>query len=262
MSKFRVVNLIDKLFISIAIFLIVYAWINFYIRDLWTTFFLSLIFSFAIIYVMFYLFNKNKQKKALSKKNIDEINKHFFAFKMQPKQKKLALLKSILQTEFQTSIKNEILTYQKDNKKHVVLICTHTDILTQQDLINFLDENVKFDSDCVEIICNQSQKNLNTNIFKAKEIIIINKEKLYEDFFKKYNTYPDKNEINFQVTKLSFKDIVKNFFLPQKAKSYFFCGLILLFSSLIIPYHTYYIVFGTVLMIFSILCKLLPQIKV
>lgn len=261
MSKFAVVNLIDKLFVSISIFLIVYAWINFYIRDLWTTFILSLIFSFAIIYVMFYLFNKSKQKKALSKKNLEEINENFFAFKMLPKQNKLSLLKKILEKEFETNFKNGILTYTKENKKHLILTCTHIEILTQDELINLLDNHMKNGIDIIDIICNQIDKNLNTNIFKSKQINVINKQKLYEDFFKKFDIYPDKSDINFKATKLKFKDILKNLFIPKKAKSYFFCGLILLFSSLIIPFHTYYIIMGTILMIFSILCKLLPQFR-
>ena len=80
MSKYRIVNLIDKIFISVAIFLIIYAWINFYIRNLWTTFFLSLIFTFAVLFILFYFTEKKQNKLSLNKKNVDDMNKYFLAF--------------------------------------------------------------------------------------------------------------------------------------------------------------------------------------
>lgn len=258
MSKFRIINLIDKLFVSVAIFLTIFAWVNFYIRSLWSTFIISLIFSAAIIYIIYYLLNKKQDKVISTKKRIDDINENFYAFKLLSKQQKMQLIKAVLSKEFETSIKNEKLTYIQDEKKHLVLFATHYDILKQNDLINLLDDNIIQDIDYIDIICNE-MANLNTNIYKFKQIHIIDKSKLYDDYFAKNQMFPDKSELNLKATKISFKQILKEFFVPRKAKSYFFCGLILLFSSLILPYHTYYIIFGTLFMIFAVLCKLLPH---
>ena len=80
MSKFKIFNLFDKLFITVAIFLIAYAWINFYIRSLWITFVLSLIITFASVFVLYYFLNKKSSKVALSNKEKAEINKTFYIF--------------------------------------------------------------------------------------------------------------------------------------------------------------------------------------
>ena len=261
MSKFKIINLFDKLFISISIFLIIYAWINFYVRNLWTTFFLSLIFSAACVFVLYYFLNKKQEKVELGKKNTDEMNKSFLVFRLTTRKQKMELLYNLLSKEFNTKLDNGILTYIKDEKKHLVIVATHIECISENDLINLVDEFLDIDVDVIDIICNDVNPNINSKIFVDKKIIFITKQKLYLDYFSKYQIFPDNSKIDTSITKLRFKDILNNMFIPQKAKSYFFCGLILIFSSIILPYHIYYIVFGSLLLIFSILCKILPKLK-
>ena len=261
MSKFKIVNLFDKIFVSVSIFLIIYAWLNFYIRNLFSTFILSLIFSSAIIFVLYYFLNKKQERVKLSKKSTDEMNKSFLSFRLTPKKEKLDLLYQIFSREYETKLDNGILSYVKDNKKHIVLIATHIDRINENELINLVDEFVNLDFDVIDIICQDVSQNINSNIFIDKKIVFLTKEKLYTDYFSKYSIFPDDSKIDTSITKLKFRDILKNFFLPEKARSYFFCGLILIFSSIILPYHIYYILFGSTLLIFAIVCKLLPKIK-
>ena len=261
MSKFKIVNLFDKIFVSVSIFLIIYAWLNFYIRNLFSTFILSLIFSSAIIFVLYYLLNKKQERVKLSKKSTDEMNKSFLSFRLTPKKEKLDLLYQIFSREYETKLDNGILSYVKDEKKHIVLIATHIDRINENELINLVDEFVNLDFDVIDIICQDVSQNINSNIFIDKKIVFLTKEKLYTDYFSKYSIFPDDSKIDTSITKLKFRDILKNFFLPEKARSYFFCGLILIFSSIILPYHIYYILFGSTLLIFAIVCKLLPKIK-
>ena len=261
MSKFKIVNLFDKIFVSVSIFLIIYAWLNFYIRNLFSTFILSLIFSSAIIFVLYYFLNKKHERVKLSKKSTDEMNKSFLSFRLTPKKEKLDLLYQIFSREYETKLDNGILSYVKDEKKHIVLIATHIDRINENELINLVDEFVKLDFDVIDIICQDVSQNINSNIFIDKKIVFLTKEKLYTDYFSKYSIFPDDSKIDTSITKLKFRDILKNFFLPEKARSYFFCGLILIFSSIILPYHIYYILFGSTLLIFAIVCKLLPKIK-
>lgn len=261
MSKFKIVNLFDKIFVSVSIFLIIYAWLNFYIRNLFSTFILSLIFSSAIIFVLYYFLNKKQERVKLNKKSTDEMNKSFLSFRLTPKKEKFDLLYQIFSREYETKLDNGILSYVKDDKKHIVLIATHIDRINENELINLVDEFVNLDFDVIDIICQDVSQNINSNIFIDKKIVFLTKEKLYTDYFSKYSIFPDDSKIDTSITKLKFRDILKNFFLPEKARSYFFCGLILIFSSIILPYHIYYILFGSTLLIFAIVCKLLPKIK-
>ena len=189
------------------------------------------------------------------------MNKSFLVFRLTPRKQNMELLYNLLSKEFNTKLDNGILTYIKDEKKHLVIVATHIERISENDLINLVDEFLDIDVDVIDIICNDVNPNINSKIFVDKKIIFITKQKLYLDYFSKYQIFPDNSKIDTSITKLRFKDILNNMFIPQKAKSYFFCGLILIFSSIILPYHIYYIVFGSLLLIFSILCKILPKLK-
>lgn len=259
MSKFGIINLIDKIFVTLAIFLIIYAWINFYVRDLWATFVLSVIFTFACVFLLYFAINKKQAKKNISTKKNKEIDENFLAFKLLNKQEKLELLNSILIKDYITILKKNCLSFVKDNKKFLVIIATHIKQMSQEDLLNTIDLNHSQQCDGFLVICNDVSTNINTKIFNNKSIEIVTKTKLYSNYFEKHNLYPDKSEINFNSTKLSWTDILKGVFIPKKSKAYFVYGLLLIFSSLILPYHAYYIVFGSMLLLFSVICKILPK---
>ena len=261
MSKFKIVNLIDKLFITFAVFLIIYAWLNFYIRDLWTTFFLSILFTAACIFILYFFINKKQNHKTAHSNLQKEINDNFLAFKLTPKEEKLKLLNNIISKNFLTILRKNSLSYIKNNMKILVILATHIDSISQNDLINILDQYNTQDICGFEIICNEINPNLNTNIFKNKTVLITNKSKLFFDYFQRTNIYPNKENIVLNYNKLTWRDILKGFFTPQKAKAYFLYGLLLIFSSIILPYHAYYIVFGSMLLLFSIICKILPKFK-
>ena len=239
MSKFKIVNLIDKIFVSCCVFLIIYAWINFYLRDLWITFVLSLIFSAATLFLLYYFLNKKKNKAQINQKQAADINTQFLIFKLNTTNKKLDLLKEILSKNYLVNYENQSIVYTKDNLKHLIGLADQLDVVNNQNIIPLINEFTNANVDVIEIICNEVDSNLNSKIFLDKTMIFTNKKKLYLNYFLKHNLFPDATNINLKSNKLKFTDIVKNMFIPQKAKSYFFCGLILIFSSIILPYHFY-----------------------
>ncbi len=259
MSKYQIINLIDKLFVSVCIFLLIYAWLNFFIRNLWTTFILSLIFSFAIIFLLFYFLDKCQTKSRLKKKKQDDITLYNLAFQLMNIDKKIELLKSIIEKKYSTSIDNQNIIYTKDNKKHIIVFATDTEKLNQYDFYKIL-QNINPNVTEIEIVCN-TVSTIKTKILKGKNITIIDKDKLYYDYFEPNQIYPDISNIDTSITKFSWHEFALNIFSPNKARGYFWAGVILLFSSIIIPYYAYYIIFGSVLIIFSIICKLLPLFK-
>lgn len=260
MSKFKIVNLFDKVFISICVFLILYAWINFFIRNLWTTFILSLIFSSACVFLLFYVLNLKNEKKKTTKAYQKNLEEKFLAFQLMNKTEKLNLLKSIIEKQCECKKVKDNLFYTLNNKNCQIVIATHIEKISQFELVNLVS-NLGKNVQILKIICCDYDTNLNTQILNNLEIEMVAKKKLYDDFFLHYNTYPICSDLNTEKSKFTLSKILKNFIVPNKAKSYFLCGLILIFSSLILPYHFYYIIFGSVLLLFSILCKLQPLFK-
>lgn len=254
MSKFTIVSLIDKIFITVSTFLIVYAWINLYLLDLKVTFILSLIFTFAIMFILFYFLERKTQKNNLSKHRINEIEKSFFAFRILPQQTQLEFINTLLLTNFQTKIKDSCIIFNKDNKKQVIVIKSNS-CINQTAIFEILN-NLNEEFDTLNIICEQAEQNLKTHFLKDKEIEIINKATLYEQYFEKYNIFPNLENLCFENLKPTLKTILINFISPNKSKRYFYCGLLFIFSSLIIPMKIYYFTFGTIFLLLSITCRI------
>ena len=260
MSKFKVINLIDKIFVSCCVFLAIFAWINFYIRNLWATFVLSLIFSFAVVFLLYYFLNKKTEKTNINKKQLEQMNKILLAFRLASKKEQIEIIKSALEKQHETKQENNKLTYVDALGKHLVILALDLQKFTENDLLNILNKHYSKSINCYDIFCNE-HTNINCNLLKNAKINLISNKNLYENYILNSEKELDCEFLNSSSSKLTFKDILNTFFLPSKAKSYFLCGLILIFSSIILPYYFYYIVVGSTLLLFAIICKLLPKFK-
>lgn len=260
MSRFFVINLIDKIFVTVSVFLIIYAWINFYVRNLWATFILSLIFSFAVVFLIYFFLGKKQEKENLTKKEIDEMNKCFLAFRLISKTDQLNLIKELLKSEKKEIVStSKKLKYSDETGKHLIILATNMSKITDNDLIALINENFDAGCDCFDIYCNATEV-VNAEILKNKKIVFIDCKKLF-DKFKQSNIFPNTENLCAHATKIRFKDVAKSMFRPKKARSYFLCGLILIFSSIILPYNFYYIIFGSMLLLFAVICKILPKVS-
>ena len=260
MSRFKIVNLFDRIFITSVIFLIVYAWISFFMQNLILIFLLSLIFTFSITFLLFYYIHKKNKKKVISQNYLNDMKNKFLAFKLCNKNEKTNLIKSILLKDMDIKSISEDLVYSKNNQTYQIIIATDFEKLSQNELLNlisFRTENV----DILKIICEDFETNLNTQILNNLKIEIVTKKILYDEFFLTYNTFPDCSKLITNKQKFDAQKVLKNFFTPNKSKGYFLCGLILIFSSMILPFHKYYLIFGTSLLIASIICKLISLLK-
>ncbi|MBQ9795450.1 MAG: hypothetical protein IJW36_00615 [Clostridia bacterium] len=187
------------------------------------------------------------------------MEKNFLAFRLLNRTEQLTLVNNVIKKDFKSRILNNSIIYKKNNKTHLILIATHIEKVNEFEFVNLL-QGIK-NVDEIEIICNDFNPILNSRILNGININFITKNKLYDEFFFKHSIYPDTKILNTKTERKKMKEILKNFFIPVRAKSYFLCGLILIFSSIILPYHTYYLIFGSTLLILSIICKLQPIFK-
>ncbi len=258
MTKNLFVNLIDKLFISICAFLLIFAWINFYTRNLIVSFVLGLIFSSSCLFLFFYFVSKRNKKLAKTNQDIEQVNKCFLNFKIMTTDEQLSFLKNTLK-QYNPKVENEILFYNS-NKSKAVYIATDLKILTENDFLYIVKKTKNLLVEELEILCCETEA-FNTEILTNIKYSIINKTKLYKKFFEPSNCYPSNENIKQAKKKPSLDLILKRFFLPHKAKSYFICGLILIFSGIILPFHVYYTVFGSMLLLFALICKIKSLIE-
>ncbi len=251
MSRFKVVNLIDKIFVALCVFLICFAWINFYIKSLTATFWLSVLIAFCICFLLFYFSNKKQSKITKLKLKNEDIEKTFLAFRLLDANKQFEILNKCFDVD-------KIFDGFYKAKNHIYFSALNVDVLDEANFLNIIASAKKYDFDSLTIICKNADKSLKLDILKGKKIEIINKEKLFEKFVLA-NVKIDYSDLNLEQKKFSWKDFAVNFFNASKSKSYFTCGLVLLFSSIVLPYNFYYIIFGSMLVLFALICKLLPM---
>lgn len=258
MSKFKFINFIDLIFISIATFFIIFAWIQFFIRNIIFSLFISALLSIGIIYFARCL--RAKKYSTIQKNTALEKTSNLFKLTIltMPNTKLCNLIKQQLPSNYNAKIvKGDILFYKNDTLHSFVFHFSSK--LDELELLNL----IKSKSCCnLTIFCHSySQEALNiTQNLIDKQIQLISLEQLFAIFNDK-NIEIDYVNIKHTYSSKPFKQILQNTLSRNKSKGYFISGLILLFTSLIIPFRIYYVVFSSVLFILSLVCRIKPTIK-
>lgn len=254
MSRFKFVNLIDKLFITICVFLLSFAWINFYVRNLQLTFVFSLFVTFSVCFIMFFIYNKKTTKKHAETAKTEQIETFSLAFKLLPSNEKLALLEQAFDVKLNT--RSEFFLTENNH----IFTCYNGKMLTENEYFAILSKAQNIGFNHLTIIVDDYERQIKLNLLKGKVVEIIDMKNLFAIVNKKSVKLNTEN-INLSATKFSWREFALNLFKPNKAKSYFLCGLVLLFSSVILPYNYYYIIVGSMLILFALICKILPKFK-
>ncbi len=258
MSRFKFVNIVDSLFISVVIFFIIFAWIQFFVKNILLSLFLSAIFSSLAILFIRWL----KAKKYTSTQNKLTQSSKLASFKIaiqsMPHQKLITLIKKLIPAEYNPkTIKGDI-SFVKNNSS-TIFTFYYLGELNDIMLLNIIKNKT---ADKFVIFCSNfnQEADIIARSLKNKNIDIINLEQLYE-IFNKNNISVDTGHIDLNKHKITLKGILKNSISRNKSKSYFVSGLVLLLTSLIVPFKLYYVIISSILFVLSLLCRLKPTIK-
>jgi hypothetical protein len=259
MSKFKFVNVIDTIFISIVIFLIIFAWIQFFVKNLITALILGIFLTLGIIIVIRWFKFK---KHIITQKTIDKkYNLETFKLTIQtmPSIKLSNIIKHLLPTKYMAKINKGDITFIKNNTKNIFTF-HYSSELTQQALLNIIKTH---QAQQLTIFCSNYSQDIKTtaSAFKNIKIELVNIEQLFE-IFDAYNIKIDTSHINLNNHKITIKDILKNSISRSKSKGYFISGIVLLFTSIIMPYRIYYVVFSSILFALSLICRFKPTPKI
>lgn len=258
MSKFRFINIVDTFFISLATMLIIFVWLQFFIKNVLISLTLSILISLAIIYVT----HRINQKKHTRYLNTESRNTELLKFKLAiqtlPNTKLISLIKKLIPSKYITKTVNGDIFAEKDGCTHILTTILN-DKLSEQKLLETIKDK---QSDHLTIFCLSFNNEIISicKMFKNKHINLINLEQLYE-IFTQNNISIDTSNIDISKHKITLIEILKNIVSRNKSKGYFISGIVLLFTSLIIPYKLYYVVFSSILFILSIICRVRPHNK-
>lgn len=254
MSKFKIFQVLDTVFKTTIIFLIAFAWTNFYIDSLWLVFLLSILITIFVNYILRFLFNKRSSKKQSESMQLQQIEMSNISIQLKTDYEKTRYLSTLITGE-NKKVHKSYISYSKNQKKKILTYYYKTSVLDEYILLNIINDYLS-KADEIVILCtsySDKAKKFATSITNHK-IILLNKTETYEHLFSQNISTLQSDLITEKATKITFKDFWQKFSSKNNAKKFFLSGVLLLLVSIIIPYSVYYIVFGSLLMIFALVC--------
>ena len=238
-----------------AILCILFVWINYYLRNFSSAITISI--SIVIfIELVIYLLHKNKQLHtkviANNKQIISSINISLIHSTLSTN---LTYYSNILKTMYCSQKYKDCIVAIIDRKKVCVVPTYKPTSCNQNDIAKCIAIAVLHKADKLIVLSNTFDSTTTKYVQQIHGIEI----ELY-DLELTYSTLLHSQElpqcpITISQPKLSYKDIFRIAFDRQRTKGYLMSGLILIISSLFVPYNIYYVVSGSILMLFALICS-------
>jgi len=255
MSKFKFINIVDVIFLSILTFFIIFAWVQFFLKNFLLSLFVSAILACSVMLIVKHIKSRKYSSKQQSLANTSNLTRFKLAIQTMQTSKLVSIIKKLIPSKYLPKTTNNDIYFKKNESEHIFTFY-YSAPLNDSKVLDII-KNKKADN--IIIFCSTFDKDakLVSSAFKNKKIELINLEQLYQLFNSK-NIEIDTKNIDLNKSKISFKEIIKNSLSRKKSKGYFISGLILLFTSIIIPYRLYYVLFSSALFLLSLLCRVQP----
>ena len=249
MKKTKISIYFDSLLISFSSFVVLFLWINQKIKNAKTSFFVCIFITMLIFYVIFkHLNNKYNLSKI---KSFEQ--KHAFSCL-----EKLTFSSEEFCQNFINSLLNSHTLSDKLFENEQFYFCINLKTISDENLFHCANNfflKTSMSKPLIFITNEQSdsfQKLISNSPIKYKSA----------DFYElyslmKHNNYYPENINNSKVRQKNLKNFKNKLSQSLSRKSffkYFISGLSLIILSIYIPFSFYYLLFGSLLFIFSILC--------
>ncbi len=249
MYKTKLAIIIDSIFISIIFFIISFIWINKYIKNAILSFIVSNIIAILWFIVIFKFSLKRHNLKNLKNKDLKLAEKCLNKLKFYDDNSTIKFFEKLLNsTNVSSNIyTNKNLYFYVQVKKPLCeddfFIANNYFISTKNQLpLCFIGCNVS--NEFSTLIENSP---ITYEVYNSSDLYLLMKES---------NTFPDEIQEEQQITKKTYLKKFKNKFLSSITKNhfkdFFISGLSLIVLSIFIPYSLYYSIFGSILLILSI----------
>lgn len=234
------------IFIISIIFILSFIWINFYLRNIQNSFSCAIIISVTAIIILtpIKISIEKKQVNSLSKKNTTKYLKDQLIFGNDRINIKSLCTAFNINNLSTTNTENHYIDHAS---KTDYFFLFNSEMLSDSDFI-FVSKNKLYNN--IQIYCIDSPN------FSINDInISINRISDIEKTLKQTNIIINQNIKPNLKAKISLKDVLCVIFNKKQSRSYFWFGIMLIFSSLFSLYSTYYIISGTILILLSIFAR-------
>lgn len=247
MTKTKLGVFFDTLFIVIIIAIILLFWINKYIKNAFLSLFICIFISFWLFIAIFKQNLKFNNLAKIKTHELKSINKFLEKLKFSHHKfynsyfEKLLKVKNISGYIFENNEKIFYINIKTILSSHDFFTANEYQFQTNKELHfinNSTDENFK------KLLENSPTIFHNHNINELIELIKI------KNFYPQPLTSSKSIKEKLKTTKSKFSNSLTRI----RFKDYFFSGISLMIISAIAPYSFYYMIMGTILLIFSTIC--------
>lgn len=241
-TKFSKIS--NLIFLTFCAFVISFVWLNKYISNIKLSTISSIIIAlfFFVTYIVFkYFQNKIYTQNNNQKISIEELKNH-----LQFSNNSIIIEQLKTCFNFSNIIKIDNNHYIDSETNYDIYLMFEKETLSNEDYIHIYKNRI---NDNLKIFCiNNTNKfpELENTTLETFDLLEINKILTSQNI--KTNNYAKlKNK-----PKLRLKDIFLVSLNRSLSRKYFLFGLLILFSSLFTPYHIYYTIIGTILLLLSL----------
>ena len=230
-----------------------FVWLNYYFRKFAHAFPIALIVSLTIEIILFVKWRKDTRQNNLNKSHNALIGNIKFALIHSTLSTNINYYANILKSKYCSQKYKDCIVAIVDNKKVCFVPTYHSNVSLDNvtDSIAIADMH---NADKLVILTTNYPSQITDYISSlgGMEIEVYDIEKTYSTFLMG-NTLPTCKVYEKQ-NKVNVKKLFTVAFDKSKTKAYLASGLILMLSSLLVPFSLYYIISGSVLLIFALVC--------
>jgi len=254
MKRYALSNILDTVFKTVIIFAICFVWIRYYVYSLNETLLYTILLT-IIINLIFLFFKKKKEKN--EKINKDEqlkINECVNEFLFSSHKKNTQFFYKLLQKKHKVTYQKPFLIITKSNGKIGLLPYYKNRKLTMDTVKNFIILAKKKELKKLIICCKTSEQEV-LNLCKQYtqiKLLILDAKQTYYKLLKPYNYFPQIVTNLIEEQKLTTSQMLVVMFDKKRTKGYVISAVILLFTSFIVPYNIYYVIFSSFLFLLAL----------
>lgn len=240
----KMANLIDILSISVITFLLSFVWIKFYIKNITLSILISLIISIFSIMIIRKINTKKLSKYATTKAENEKIQSISNTLILGSFEDNLIFLNNLFP---ESKIEDFYIVTHNSNIIIPKLDCLE---FTTNDLLTILKNKKINQSKSISIITQSVNK---ACIEYASNLSIKINFLQIEDIAKLTDTSPIPTITITPKKHNTILMIAKMFIARKNVKGYIISAIFIIFSSIIVPYKTYYLVFASLLLILALI---------
>ena len=250
MKYFKISIVIDGLFVLLTTFLIAFVILNSYFNKTFA-FIMALLIGVVIFLFLYFLLIRKNSAKLLKKQEEKNMENVLCQLAMNSKSQNTVLFERAFTKLNISYVKRKEGIFLTDSKA-LVLLEFRFDGFSKADVVrayNKIDKNEK-----VYILSNNFSQEIRDFAERFnKKVVLISNKNVY-NFLVKADSLP-KITLVLEKAKTPIKLILKEFFTKKRARGYFAVGLVTLLFSLVVPFKVYYVVFGSILLLISLVCR-------